>query len=170
MDLGTGYGNLTYSTLVHPGDTWEDMKASLQQYVPEVKKRISPDKPFGVSLRLANSSVETLMAQPQERAWLKKFLTDNDLYIFTINAFPYGPFKNVVVKENVYEPDWTTDQRTKYTMNIADILAEVTREVDEPTIQTAPLAYRPKVTDQAYQDKFNENIYRVIAQIGRAHV
>ena len=165
MDLGTGYGNLTYSTLVHPGDTWEDMKASLQQYVPEVKKRISPDKPFGVSLRLANSSVETLMAQPQERAWLKKFLTDNDLYIFTINAFPYGPFKNVVVKENVYEPDWTTDQRTKYTMNIADILAEVTREIDEPTIQTAPLAYRPKVTDQAYQDKFNENIYRVIAHL-----
>ena len=165
MDLGTGYGNLTYSTLVHPGDTWEDMKASLQQYVPEVKKRISPDKPFGVSLRLANSSVETLIAQPQERAWLKKFLTDNDLYIFTINAFPYGPFKNVVVKENVYEPDWTTDQRTKYTMNIADILAEVTREVDEPTIQTAPLAYRPKVTDQAYQDKFNENIYRVIAHL-----
>ena len=165
MDLGTGYGNLTYSTLVHPGDTWEDMKASLQQYVPEVKKRISPDKPFGVSLRLANSSVETLIAQPQERAWLKKFLTDNDLYIFTINAFPYGPFKNVVVKENVYEPDWTTDQRTKYTMNIADILAEVTREVDEPTIQTAPLAYRPKVTDQAFQDKFNENIYRVIAHL-----
>ena len=165
MDLSNGFGNLTYSTLVHPGDTWEDMKASLQQYVPEVKKRISPDKPFGVSLRLANSSVETLMAQPQERAWLKKFLTDNDLYIFTINAFPYGPFKNVVVKENVYEPDWTTDQRTKYTMNIADILAEVTREVDEPTIQTAPLAYRPKVTDQAYQDKFNENIYRVIAHL-----
>ncbi|MEN9679897.1 MAG: hypothetical protein RLZ57_1026 [Actinomycetota bacterium] len=165
MDLSNGYGNLTYSTLVHPGDTWEDMKASLQQYVPEVKKRISPDKPFGVSLRLANSSVETLIAQPQERAWLKKFLTDNDLYIFTINAFPYGPFKNVVVKENVYEPDWTTDQRTKYTMNIADILAEVTREVDEPTIQTAPLAYRPKVTDQAYQEKFNENIYRVVAHL-----
>ena len=83
MDLGTEYGNLTYSTLVHPGDTWEDMKASLQQYVPEVKKRISPDKPFGVSLRLANSSVETLIAQPQERAWLKKFLTDNDLYIIS---------------------------------------------------------------------------------------
>ena len=165
MDLGNGYGHLTYSTLVHPGDTWEDMKASLQQYVPEVKKRVSPDKPFGVSLRLANSSVETLISKPQERAWLKKFLTDNDLYIFTINAFPYGPFKNVVVKENVYEPDWTTELRTKYTMNIADILAEVTRDVDEPTIQTAPLAYRPKVTDQTYQDKFNENIYRVIAHL-----
>ena len=165
MDLGNGYGHLTYSTLVHPGDAWEDMKASLQQYVPEVKKRVSPDKPFGVSLRLANSSVETLISKPQERAWLKKFLTDNDLYIFTINAFPYGPFKNVVVKENVYEPDWTTELRTKYTMNIADILAEVTRDVDEPTIQTAPLAYRPKVTDQTYQDKFNENIYRVIAHL-----
>lgn len=165
MDLGNGYGHLTYSTLVHPGDTWEEMKNSLQTYIPEVKKRISPEKPFGVSLRLANSSVETLISNPEERAWLKKFLTENDLYIFTINAFPYGPFKNVVVKENVYEPDWTTEQRTEYTMNIADILAEVTREVDEPTIQTAPLAYRPKVKDKSYEDKFNENIYKVIAHL-----
>ena len=70
MDLGNGYGHLTYSTLVHPGDSWAEMKNRLQQFVPEVKKRVSPDKPFGVSLRLANASVETLMAQPEERAWL----------------------------------------------------------------------------------------------------
>ena len=36
MDLGQ-YGHLTYSTLVHPGDTWEEMWASLTHYVPKVK-------------------------------------------------------------------------------------------------------------------------------------
>ena len=141
------------------------MKDSLQRYVPEVKKRVSPNAPFGVSLRLANASVEELLAKPEERAWLKKFLTDNDLYIFTVNAFPYGPFKGQRVKEQVYEPDWTTDLRTNYTMHIADILAEVTRPEDEPTIQTAPLAFRPNVTSPEYIKSFNENIYRVIAHL-----
>ncbi len=34
MKLGNGLGHLTYSTLVHPGDTWEEMWTSLQTYVP----------------------------------------------------------------------------------------------------------------------------------------
>lgn len=165
MDLGNGYGHLTYSTLVHPGDTWPEMKNSLVTYVPEVKKRFSPDAPTGVSLRLANASVEELLAKPEERTWLKKFLEDNNLYIFTVNAFPYGPFKGEIVKERVYEPDWTTEARTKYTMHIADILAEVTNQPVEPTIQTAPLAYRPKANTPEFLANFNENIYRVIAHL-----
>ena len=165
MDLGNGYGHLTYSTLVHPGDTWPEMKNSLVTFVPEVKKRFSPDAPMGVSLRLANASVEELLAKPEERIWLKKFLEDNNLYIFTVNAFPYGPFKGEIVKERVYEPDWTTEARTKYTMHIADILAEVTSQPVEPTIQTAPLAYRPKANTPEFLANFNENIYRVIAHL-----
>lgn len=165
MDLGNGYGHLTYSTLVHPGDTWPEMKNSLITYVPEVKKRFSPDAPMGVSLRLANASVEELLAKPEERIWLKKFLQDNQLYIFTVNAFPYGPFKGELVKERVYEPDWTTEARTQYTMHIADILAEVTDQSVEPTIQTAPLAYRPKATTPEFIASFDENIYRVIAHL-----
>lgn len=165
MDLGNGYGHLTYSTLVHPGDTWPEMKNSLITFVPEVKKRFSPDAPMGVSLRLANASVEELLAKPEERTWLKKFLEENNLYIFTVNAFPYGPFKGEIVKERVYEPDWTTEARTKYTMHIADILAEVTSQPVEPTIQTAPLAYRPKANTPEFLANFNENIYRVIAHL-----
>lgn len=165
MDLGNGYGHLTYSTLVHPGDTWPEMKNSLITFVPEVKKRFSPNAPMGVSLRLANASVEELLAKPEERTWLKKFLEDNNLYVYTVNAFPYGPFKGEIVKERVYEPDWTTEARTKYTMHIADILAEVTSQPVEPTIQTAPLAYRPKANTPEFLANFNENIYRVIAHL-----
>ena len=56
MDLGKGLGHLTYSTLVHPGDTWSDMWESLTTYVPKVQKRVCPNAPFGVSLRLSNAS------------------------------------------------------------------------------------------------------------------
>ena len=53
MDLGNGLGHLTYSTLVHPGDNWDEMWNSLTTFVPRVKERIAPNKRFGISLRLA---------------------------------------------------------------------------------------------------------------------
>src|SRR5579864_2334511 len=125
MDLGNGLGHLTYSTLVHPGDTWEEMWASLITYVPKVKARFARDVPFGVSLRLSARSARTLVDSRAERDKLKKFLTDNDLYLYTVNAFPYGPFKNQVVKEQVYEPDWRSEERTRYTIDVAEVLADI---------------------------------------------
>jgi hypothetical protein len=165
MDLGNGLGHLTYSTLVHPGDTWEEMRHSLETYVPEVKKRFCPDAPMGVSLRISNASAERLINDPDERAWVKGFLDANDLYVYTVNAFPYGPFKGERVKENVYEPDWSTEERTQYTMNVATILTEITGADVEPTIQSAPLAFRPNVVDEAYVAAFTDNLMRVIAHL-----
>ena len=107
MDLGNGLGHLTYSTLVHPGDTWDEMWSSLTTYVPQVKARVAPDEPFGVSLRLSAASARTLAGDAERRAELRSFLDDNDLYLYTVNAFPFGPFKGRVVKEEVYEPDWS---------------------------------------------------------------
>jgi len=123
VDLGGGLGHLSYSTLVHPGDTWPEMRASLEEFVPQVKARVSPDRPFGVSLRLSAASVAQLTAEPDERAWLRTFLEQHDLYVYTVNAFPYGPFKGGPVMERVYEPDWTTDDRVDYTCGVADVLA-----------------------------------------------
>src|SRR5438477_10102667 len=140
MDLGNGLGHLTYSTLVHPGDTWEDMWTSLITYVPQVQKRVCPTAPFGVSLRLSNSSASTLVNSKPERDKLKSFLADNNMYLYTVNAFPYGPFKNQIVKEQVYEPDWRSEERTQYTMNVAEILADVVPAGISPSIQSAPSA------------------------------
>src|SRR5690606_26134556 len=90
MDLGNGLGHLTYSTLVHPGDTWSEMWDSLNRYVPQVKARVSPHQSFGVSLRLSAASAQTLTGDPGERARLKDFLKQHDMYLYTVNAFPYG--------------------------------------------------------------------------------
>ena len=163
MDLGNGLGHLTYSTLVHPGDTWTEMRESLETYLPEVKRRFSPDAPMGVSLRISNASAERLSVDAQERAWVKEFLDANDLYVYTVNAFPYGPFKGDSVKDTVYEPDWTTEARVDYTMNVAQILTDICRTGIEPTIQTAPLAFRPKVTNEAYILAFTDNLLRLVA-------
>jgi len=165
MDLGKGLGHLTYSTLVHPGDTWEDMRASLQTYVPKVKARVCPRGPFGVSLRLSASSADTLANSPAERDKLKKFLNDNDMYLYTVNAFPYGPFKNRIVKEQVYEPDWRSEERTQYTINVADVLADLAVAGISPSIQSAPLGFKPRVTGNDVVASYTQHVLRVAAHL-----
>jgi hypothetical protein len=165
VDLGNGLGHLTYSTLVHPGDTWEDMWTSLTTYLPRVKARVSPDGPFGVSLRLSAESARTLVGDSAERSRLRAFLADNDMYLYTVNAFPYGPFKGRVVKEQVYEPDWRSEERTEYTIAVAEILADVVDEGIAPSIQTSPLGFKPRVTGPDVVSSYTEHVLRVTSHL-----
>ena len=165
MDLGNGLGHLTYSTLVHPGDDWVQMWDSLVTYVPKVKERWAKNHRFGVSLRLSAASASTLAKSQAERDTLKKFLNDNNMYLYTVNAFPYGPFKGTIVKEQVYEPDWRSEERTTYTKNVADVLADVSPDDVSPSIQSAPLGFKPRVTGPDVVDSFTDHVIRVCAHL-----
>jgi hypothetical protein len=165
MNLGNGLGHLTYSTLVHPGDTWPEMWDSLRTYVPKVKERVSPDAPFGVCLRLSAASARELAGDEGARRELKEFLDSGDLYVYTVNAFPYGPFKGQRVKEQVYEPDWRTVERTQYTMSVATILAEISPDYVDPSIQTAPLGFKPNVTGSDVVAAYTQNVLNVAAHL-----
>src|SRR5580698_10843485 len=165
MDLGNGLGHLTYSTLVHPADDWPQLWNSLNTYLPKVKARFAGNKSFGVCIRLAAKTAETLANSPAEREKLKKFLGDNDMYIYTANAFVYGHFKGAAVEEQVYEPDWRSEERTQYTINVADILADVAPEGLSPSIQSAPLGFKPRVTGPDVVDSYTEHVLRVVAHL-----
>ncbi len=56
--MHTPFGHLTYCTITHPGERWQDHLNALQQHVPVVKKTISPDQPFGIGMRLSNIIVQ----------------------------------------------------------------------------------------------------------------
>lgn len=165
MDLGQGLGHLGYSTLVHPGDTWQEMRDSVAAFVPAVKRRVAPGQPMGLSLRLSGASVHALARDPGERTAFAEYLRSEDLYVYTVNAFPYGPFKGRAVMEQVYEPDWTTEERTRYTMGVADVLVDITEPRVEPSIQSAPLAFRRNVSGDAYVEAFTRNLLRVVAHL-----
>jgi hypothetical protein len=166
MNLGR-LGHLSYSTLVHPGDNWELMSHSLRTYVPLVKARVSPNEPFGLSLRLSALSAEALIKDNAARDGLKRFLAENDMYLYTVNAFPYGAFKDTIVKEQVYEPDWRTEERLQYTINVADILADVAPPGLAPSIQSAPLGFKPRVTGPDVVASYTEHVLRVAAHMVR---
>jgi hypothetical protein len=165
MNLGR-LGHLSYATLVHPGDNWEMMEQSLRTYVPKVKARVSPNKPFGLSLRLAALSAELLVKDTKAREGLKRFMAENDLYLYTVNAFPYGAFKaDTIVKEQVYEPDWRSEERTQYTINVADIIADIAPVGVPASIQTAPLGFKPRVTGPDVVASYTEHVLRVVAHL-----
>ena len=161
MDLGNGLGHLTYSTLVHPADDWEQIWQSLNTYVPKVKERWAGNKRFGVSLRLSAKSAETLANSKADRDKLRKFLDDQNMYLYTVNAFVYGHFKGDVVKEQVYEPDWRSEERTRYTMNVASVVADIAPADVFPSIQTSPLGFKPRVTGPDVVQSYTDNVLRV---------
>ena len=41
------------------------------------------------------------IAERDAAVLLKAFFDDNDMYLYTVNAFPHGPFKNQVIKEQI---------------------------------------------------------------------
>jgi len=96
---------------------------------------------------------------------LKDFLDRNDMYLYTVNAFPYGPFKNTQVKELVYEPDWRTEERTQYTINVAEVLGEIAPPGTSPSIQSAPLGFKPRVTGPDVVASYTEHVLKVAARL-----
>ncbi|MDF5708892.1 MAG: metabolite traffic protein EboE [Nostoc sp. S4] len=139
---------LTYCSNIHPGETWVEVFANLQKYIPELKSRLSPTEPFGIGLRLANAAAKELL-EKNNLAQFQEWLTQEDLYVFTLNGFPYGGFHHQVVKDQVYAPDWSKQERLNYTLNLTQILANLLPTGLDGGISTLPLSYKPWWEDQA---------------------
>ncbi|MDZ8078866.1 MAG: metabolite traffic protein EboE [Nostoc sp. DcaGUA01] len=142
MKITNNNFHLTYCSNIHPGESWVEVFANLQKYIPELKSRLSPTEPFGIGLRLANTAAKELL-ESNNLAEFQKWLTQQELYVFTLNGFPYGGFHRQVVKDQVYAPDWSTEERVNYTLNLTQILATLLPEGLDGGISTLPLSYKP---------------------------
>lgn len=134
--------HLAYCTNIHPGESWPEVRAALERHLPEVKRRVSPDAPMGVGLRLSAAAAATLAEEAESLGWLRDFLRRKDLYVFTVNGFPYGRFHGARVKEGVYQPDWSHPQRLAYTDRLADLLAALLPEGMAGSVSTVPVGFR----------------------------
>lgn len=141
--------HLTYCLNVHPGETWAENFAAIRDKALAVRRRVAPNRRFGLGMRLSNRAADEL-ALPANLDAFREFLAREDLYVFTINGFPYGQFHGTAVKQDVYRPDWSTPRRRDYTNRLADLLAALLPEGIDGSISTLPLSYRPWVTDEGY--------------------
>ncbi|RYZ04978.1 MAG: hypothetical protein EOO73_21530 [Myxococcales bacterium] len=133
---------LTYCTNVHAGESLAEVRALVREHVTAVKRLVAPSIPFGVGLRLAAAAAEELQ-QPQALAEFRAELADLGLYCFTLNGFPYGAFHATRVKESVYEPDWLSPARARYTRHLASTLAELLPQGVSGSISTVPGCFKP---------------------------
>lgn len=147
LDL-PGHPHLTYCTNIHAGERWEEISGALETHVRAVKQQVSPAAPMGVGLRLSGIAAQQLAGR-DALARLRDFLRTSSLYVFTINAFPYGPFHGTRVKEQVYEPDWRDGERLRFTNRVADILAELLPDGIDGSVSTVPGAFKARVKDAA---------------------
>lgn len=146
--------HLTYCTNIHPGSNWESTFNSLKAHVPQIKRQVSDNGSFGLGLRLSNKASEELDESNhlnEFKAWLRQ----NDVYVFTMNGFPYGNFHDERVKDNVHAPDWTTRERVVYTKRLFNQLKELIPDGMEGGISTSPITYRHwYASEQEKQEAF----------------
>jgi sugar phosphate isomerase/epimerase len=143
-----GEVHLTYCTNIHAGETWDEVRDSLASHLPPIKAAVSPHAPLGVGLRLSAVAAQAL-SQPAAFEELRAFLAQHDLYVFTINAFPYGPFHGTRVKEDVYQPDWLTPERLTYSDQAAEILARLLPEGMSGSVSTVPGTFKAVAAKRA---------------------
>lgn len=136
--------HLTYCTNIHAGESWPELRAILLDRVVAVKRLVAPDRAFGVGLRVSARAADEL-EQPSAREDLQRILAEHDLYVFTINGFPYGSFHATRVKEAVYRPDWLESPRASYSETLARLLAALLPDGVDGSVSTVPIAYAPRM-------------------------
>jgi hypothetical protein len=159
-----GGPHLTYCTNIHAGETWGEISGSLDTDVPLIKAAISPDAPLGLGLRLSGIAAAQLV-QPRELQRFRDQLVRMGAYVFTINAFPYGPFHGTRVKEQVYEPDWRSGERVDFTLNAARVLAALLPETGYGSISTVPGAFKPRALEAGAVDDIVERLLAAATQL-----
>ncbi|MEH2195019.1 MAG: metabolite traffic protein EboE [Nostoc sp.] len=165
--------HLTYCSNIHPGESWLEVFTNLEKYILELKSRLSPTEPFGIGLRLADIAAKELL-ESNNLAQFQAWLIQHNLYVFTLNGFPYGGFHRQVVKDQVYAPDWSTQERVNYTLNLATILAVLLPKGLDGGISTLPLSYKPwwikdHITFEIVLKQSCLNIASVVIEMIRIH-
>lgn len=166
--MKTELGHLTYCTNIHSGENWEEHFDELKKLFPEIKNSVSPNNPLGIGLRLSNQA-SIALTDTQKLKQFSDWLNREGGYVYTMNGFPYGDFHSKRVKESVHAPDWTSDERTSYTLRLFIILEKLLPQGMDGGISTSPLGYRHdfegiEEKNKAIQ-KATENILQVAEQL-----
>jgi hypothetical protein len=165
MQLNHGL-HLAYCTNIHRGETWVETFDSLKNYSLAVREIICPHKAFAIGLRLSNCAA----IQLSERAALlefQKWLEKNSCYVFTINGFPFGQFHGARVKDQVYRPDWTSQDRLNYTNLLFDLLAQLLPEGIEGSVSTLPGSFKSFIQTDEQRSLIRKNVWSCVEHISR---
>lgn len=163
MKLAHGL-HLAYCTNIHRGESWSDTFAALQRHTLAVRDRVGLGQPYAIGLRLGDLASREL-AIPAILDGFRRWLDEQNAYVFTINGFPYGRFHGTRVKEQVYAPDWTSPDRLAYTNRLFDILATLLPAGVEGSVSTVPVSFKAFQRDAWQLSVARANLWRCVEHI-----
>ena len=163
MKLNHGL-HLAYCTNIHRGEDWAETFAALKTHTLAVRRRVCPDKPYAIGLRLSHRAAEELNAAATFREF-QKWLAENNCYVFTINGFPFGRFHGARIKEQVYLPDWTSPERLAYTNLLFDLLDRLVPPQIEGSVSTLPGSFKEFVVSPRHEQQMRDNIWRCVEHV-----
>ncbi len=158
MKIGDGK-HLCYSMNVFPEKDWLSEDSEIRKKVLALRREVtgSDSAKFAIGLWFDARTACEFRRKKNLREF-KEWLDGNNLYVFTFNAFPYGNFHGKPVKKKVYQPDWTTNERLKYTCMIADILSELLPDGVTGSISTLPGGYMSNIKSEKQVAKIAKNL------------
>ncbi|MBL9139271.1 MAG: metabolite traffic protein EboE [Verrucomicrobiales bacterium] len=160
--------HLAYCTNIHRGETWAEISRALEQHVLAVRDRVRSlrglDGPFAIGLRLSAAAARELR-DPARLDEFRRWLDRHQCYVFTVNGFPYGQFHGTRVKEQVYAPDWTTQERLDYTQTLFEILAQILPADVEGSVSTVPVSFKAFGRDSAALSQARRHLWTCVESI-----
>lgn len=158
---------LSYCTNVHPGQSVDEVLDGINIHTAAALRRFN--RPLAAGLWLARSVVTELLESQPALERLGQTLWQHDLACYTLNTFPYGDFHSDRVKENVYLPDWSSPQRLQYTLDCAEVLAQLLPKSAEGSLSTLPLGGRMNPTTPEFEGLCVTNILEAARQLAALH-
>jgi hypothetical protein len=158
-----GAAHLTYSTHIHPGESWPEIRQYLETCCAAVKARLAPGRPAGVGLRLSAAAAMAL-SRLEALGELFELLREQELYVFTIDGLVYGAADGRV-KEEGSLPDWRSAERLEYTNRLAELLAVLLPEGVRGSITTVPGAFRQAIETRVDKARIAARLAQHVAHL-----
>src|SRR4029077_2670787 len=98
------------------------------------------------------------LVEPRVLIQFRDWLEANNCYVFTINGFPFGQFHGGPVKEKVFAPDWTRNERLDYTNRLFDILAALLPNDVEGSVSTVPGSFKEFIAGDDQVEAIRRNL------------
>ena len=116
---------LSYCLNLHPADTLAGLYAGLERVTEPLHARLAPGREFSVGMYLPAALARQLASDADALRALRAWLAGHGLDPSTFNAFPYGGFAHIGLKEGVFAPEWWSAERLQYTLDVAQVAARL---------------------------------------------
>ena len=151
---------LSYCTNVHPAESFSQILHVITHDIPQIKSSVAPHQAMGTGLRISADMIATLQQDYAQKKFIDA-LESSQSYVFTINGFPYGTFTTDQVKEKVYLPDWSQDERCDYTIALAQLMT-ILPGPSQRSISTVAGGFQPQPLSHDKGKAFTKQFTRLI--------